>query len=212
MEAFDQAQVKDLNLILKADVKGTLEALRNSLKESGTDEVVIKILHAGVGAISQDDVLLADASKGIILGFNVNTDDRARLSADEKQVEIRSYNVIYELLDEVKRAVEDRLAPAIREETQGQVEILQVFRASKIGAIAGCMVRKGNVYRDSKVRVTPNSEVIHTGSLSSLKRFKDDVKEVREGFECGLKIAGYDDIKEGDMVEAFKIVEERRTL
>lgn len=211
-EQLEQAEVKELRIILKADVKGTLEALGQQLEGAGNEEVQVKVIHTGVGTVSQDDILLADASSAIVFGFNVGSDDRARAYAEEKGVEVRVYNVIYELLDEVKRAIESRLAPTLREEVQGRVEILQVFKASKIGNIAGCIVRKGNVFRDSQVRVIRSNQVLHTGKLGSLKRFKEDVKEVKEGFECGLKVANFDDVREGDFVEAFTIIEEKRSL
>jgi translation initiation factor IF-2 len=204
--------VRNLNIILKADVKGTLEALRKSLSEFTHDEIEVKVLHAGVGPVTQDDILLADASKGVILGFHVPVDERARTFAEERQIEIRTYNVIYELLDDVKKAMEDRLAPQLREEVTGRAEILQVFRASKLGNIAGCIVRKGSIFRDSKVRLLRNNKAIFTGGLSSLKRVKDDVREVREGFECGLKLDGFEEIQQGDVIEAFRMVEERRSL
>jgi translation initiation factor IF-2 len=211
-EQFDKAEVKEVRIILKADVQGTLEALEQQLDGVGNEEVMVKVIHTGVGTISQDDILLADASGAIVFGFNVGADDRGRLQAEERKVELRLYNVIYELLDEVTLAIESRLAPTLREQVQGQIEILQVFNASKIGNIAGCMVRKGSVFRDSQVRLIRGGEVILTSKLSSLKRFKDDVKEVKEGFECGIKIAQHDDIQPGDIVEAYTIVEEKRTL
>ena len=211
-EQFDKAEVKQVRIILKADVQGTLEALVAQLEDVGNEEVQVKVIHTGVGTISQDDILLADASGAIVFGFNVGSDERARVQADERKIEVRLYNVIYELLDEVRLAIESRLAPTLREEVQGQVEILQVFKASKLGNIAGCMVRKGSVFRDSQIRLIRGGEVILTSKLSSLKRFKDDVKEVKEGFECGLKIAQHDDIQPGDIVEAYTIVEEKRSL
>ncbi len=213
-DRLEKAGDNELALIIKADVKGTLEALQREFETLGkdTEEVKIRVIHTGVGAVGQDDILLGDASNAIVLGFNVPVDERARSYADEKQVEIRLYKVIYEAVEDVRRALEDRLAPTLREVVQGTAEIRQVFRASRIGNIAGCFVKKGTITRDSKVRLLRDGKVVHTGTLDSLKRFKDDVKEAKEGFECGLKIANFDDIQEGDLVEAFKIVKERRNL
>ncbi len=211
-EQLEKSEVTELNLILKADVKGTLEAIKKSLEDCGNDEVQVRLLHGGVGPISQDDILLADASNGIIMGFNVTIDDKSSSIAIEKQVEVRIYNVIYEIIDDVKRALEDRLTPDYFEEVQGHAEILQVFKASKIGNIAGCMVRKGSIFRDSKVRVYRDDELRFEGSLASLKRIRDDVKEVKEGFECGIKVQGYNDIQRGDKIEAYTIVEKKRSL
>jgi translation initiation factor IF-2 len=211
-EKFDKTQKNELRLIVKADVKGTLQALENAIGEIGTTEVQVKLLHSGVGAIGQDDVLLAHASQAIILGFNTNVDDRARSFADEKQVEIRTYKIIYEALDDIRQALEEKLAPVLKEVSQGQAEIRKVYHASKVGSIAGCFVKKGSIFRDSKVRVIRNGKVVHTGTLSSLKRFKDDVREAKEGFECGLKVADFEDIQEGDLLEAFTIVKEKRNL
>ena len=182
------------------------------MEDCGNDEVQVRLLHGGVGPISQDDILLADASNGIIMGFNVTIDDKSSSIAIEKQVEVRIYNVIYEIIDDVKKALEDRLTPDYFEEVQGHAEILQVFKASKIGNIAGCMVRKGSIFRDSKVRVYRDDELRFEGSLASLKRIRDDVKEVKEGFECGIKVQGYNDIQRGDKIEAYTIVEKKRSL
>lgn len=203
---------KELRLVLKADVKGTLQALDSTLEEVGTDEVSVRVIHSGVGAVGQDDVTLADASGAVVLAFNVPVDERARSSADEKQVEIRQYKVIYEAVDDVRLALADKLSPILKEVNQGIVEIRQIYKASKIGNIAGCVVTKGSIFRDSKIRLSRGGKILHTGRLESLKRFKDDVKEAKEGYECGLKIAGFEDIQEGDTVEAYKIVKEKRTL
>jgi len=205
-------EVKELRLVLKTDVKGSLEVLKKSITDLSTGEVKVKILHSGVGGISQDDVLLADASMGIVVGFQVISDARARTVADERRVDIRTYQVIYELIDDIKKAMEERLAPTRREQVKGHMKIQQVFRASKIGNIAGCRVSDGTISRTDKVRLVRDGRIIYTGDISSLKRFKDDVREVKDGFECGLKIAGYEDIKEGDVIEAYSIVEEKRLL
>jgi len=208
----EASEVKELRLVLKTDVKGSLEVLKRSLDELSTDEVKIKILHSAVGGISQEDVDLASASQGIVVGFQVVADDRARSIAEEQKVEIRNYKVIYELLDDMKKALEDRLAPTRREQVMSHLRIQQIFRASKIGNIAGCRVTDGTITRSDKVRLIREGRIIYTGDISSLKRMKDDVREVKEGFECGIKIANYEDIKEGDVIESFSIVEEKRNL
>jgi translation initiation factor IF-2 len=207
-----QAEVKELKLVLKADVKGSLEVLKKSITDLSTEEVKVKILHSGVGGISQEDVVLADASSAIVVGFQVLADDRARALAEERRVEIRHYQVIYELIDEIRKAMEDRLAPKRREQVKGHLKIQRVFRASKIGNIAGCRVTDGIIARTDRVRLVREGRVIYTGDITSLKRQKDDVREVKEGFECGIKIANYEDIKEDDVIEAFAIVEEKSRL
>ena len=202
----------DLKLILKADVRGSIEALRTSLENLSTEEVRVTTLHTGVGAITQEDVHLAAASEAIIIGFHVLADDRARVLAEEEGVDIRHYKVIYEAIEEVRAAMEKRLAPERIEESRGRAEIRQVFKASKIGNIAGCMVLDGKISRNDKVRVLRDGEVLFTGDMSSLKRVKDDVKEVKEGFECGIKVSGFEAIEPGDIIESFTIVEKARKL
>jgi translation initiation factor IF-2 len=204
-------ETKELRVVLKADVKGSLEVLRKSLTDLSTSEVKLKILHSAVGGISQDDVDLADASQGIVVGFQVVADERARAAAEERGVEIRTYQVIYDLLDEAKKLMEGQLAPTRREQVKGHLRIQQVFKASKIGNIAGCRVTDGTITRTDKIRLSRDGRVVYTGEISSLKRLKDDVREVKEGFECGLKIANFDDIKEGDVIETYELVEKART-
>jgi len=211
-ERIKESEDKELRLVLKADTKGSVEALSGQLAGLGTDEVSVKILHAAVGMVSENDVVLAEASKAIVLAFNVPTDERARNVAEERGVQIRSYNVIYNLLDDVKSALEDRLSPIYEEEIRGHAEVRQIFRSSRIGNIAGCVVLDGTVGRNDQVRVKRDGEVVHTGEIGSLRRGKEDVKEVREGFECGIKIADFDDIREGDILECFRVVAKRRTL
>jgi translation initiation factor IF-2 len=201
-----------LNLILKADVKGSVEALRKALEDLSTEEVKVGIIHSGVGAINQEDVNLATASNAIVIGFNVTADERARSAAEERKVELRFYQVIYKVLDDVKAALEQRLAPQREEEIRGHAEIRQVFKASKVGNIAGCIVSDGVINRSDQVRLIRDGKILLTGTIASLKRVKDDAREVKEGFECGLKIANYDDIKVGDVIEAFSVVERRRSL
>ncbi|AWI53153.1 translation initiation factor IF-2 [Aquabacterium olei] len=206
------ADVQTLPLIIKADVQGSQEALAASLLKLSTEEVRVQIVHAAVGGISESDVNLAIASKAVIIGFNTRADANARKLAEHNGVDLRYYNIIYDAVDEVKAAMGGMLAPEQREEVIGTAEIRQVFIASKIGTIAGCMVTDGVVRRSAKLRLLRENVVIYTGELEGLKRFKDDVKEVREGFECGLNIKGYNDIKEGDVLEFFEIKEVARTL
>ena len=207
-----EGAAQNLSVIIKADVQGSYEALAGSLQKLSTDEVKVSVLHSGVGGISESDVNLAIASGALIIGFNVRADSAARKLAENEDVEIRYYNIIYDAIDDVKAAMSGMLAPEEKEQQTGTVEIRQVITVSKVGNIAGCMVTDGVVKRDSHVRIIRNNVVIHTGELSSLKRFKDDVKEVRMGFECGLMIKGYDDIAEGDVLECFDVIEVARTL
>jgi translation initiation factor IF-2 len=212
---FDQmgeGQAQTLALIVKADVQGSQEALATSLQKLSTDEVKVQIVHAAVGGISESDVNLAIASKAVIIGFNVRADAGARKLAENNEVDIRYYNIIYDAVDEVKAAMGGMLAPEQREEVMGTAEIRTVFVASKIGTVAGCMVTAGVVRRDARFRLLRDNVVVYTGELDSLKRHKDDVREVKEGFECGIKLKNYNDIKEGDQLEFFEIKEVARTL
>jgi len=211
-ENMGQGDVQTLGLIIKADVQGSQEALATSLLKLSTDEVRVQIVHAAVGGISESDINLSIASKAVIIGFNTRADAGARKLAEHNGVDIRYYNIIYDAVDDVKAAMSGMLAPEQREEIIGSAEIRQVFVASKIGTIAGCMVTSGVVRRTAKLRLLRENVVIYTGELEGLKRFKDDAKEVREGFECGLSIKNYNDIKEGDMLEFFEIKEVARTL
>ena len=211
-ENMGQGEAQTLPLIIKADVQGSQEALAASLLKLSTSEVRVQIVHAAVGGISESDVNLAIASKAVIIGFNTRADAGARKLAEGNGVDLRYYNIIYDAVDEVKAAMSGMLAPEQREEVIGTAEIRQVFVASKIGTIAGCMVTDGVVRRSARLRLLRENVVIYTGELEGLKRFKDDAKEVREGFECGLNIKGYNDIKEGDILEFFEIKEVARTL
>ena len=211
-EQMGQGEVKTLPLIIKADVQGSQEALSASLLKLSTDEVKVQIVHAAVGGISESDVNLALASKAVIIGFNVRADAGARKLAEHNGVDIRYYNIIYDAVDEIKAAMSGLLAPEQKEEVIGTAEIRQVFRISKVGSIAGCMVTSGVVRRNARLRLLRDHVVIYTGELDSLKRFKDDVREVKEGFECGLSIKNYNDIAEGDQLEFFEIKEVARTL
>jgi len=211
-EQMKEGEVKSLPLIIKADVQGSQEALVHALSKLSTDEVRVQVIHAAVGAISESDVNLAQASKAVVIGFNTRADANARRAAENFEVDIRYYNIIYDAVDEVKQALSGMLAPEKRENVIGMVEIRQVFTISKVGAVAGCYVLEGMVRRNSQVRVLRDNVVIHQGELESLKRFKDDVKEVKSNFECGLQIRNFNDIKEGDQLEVFEIQEVARTL
>ncbi len=211
-EQMAEGEVKNLPLIIKADVQGSQEALVHSMQKLSTNEVRVQIVHAAVGGISESDVNLAMASKAVIIGFNTRADASARKLAEANGIDIRYYNIIYDAVDEIKAAMSGMLAPERREQMLGLVEIRQVFHVSKIGAIAGCYVLDGMVKRGASVRLLRNNVVIWTGELDSLKRFKDDVKEVKSGFECGLSLKNFNDIKEGDQLEVFEVQEVARTL
>lgn len=203
---------QELNIIVKGDVDGSIEALSDSLIKLSTEEIHVNVIHKAVGAISESDVLLAAASNAIIIGFQVRPSASARKLAEKEEIEIRLYSVIYDAINEVKDGIEGMLAPEEKEEITATAEVLETFKISKVGTIAGCIVREGKLSRTSKVRVIRDGIVVYTGVLGSLKRFKDDVKEVTSGMDCGLNIDGYNDIKVGDMVEAYQIVEIKRKL
>lgn len=203
---------QELNIIVKGDVDGSIEALSDSLLKLSTPEIQVNVIHKAVGQISESDVILAAASNAIIVGFQVRPSMGARKLAEREQVDIRLYSIIYTAIEEIKAAMEGMLSPETKEEITATVEVLETFKISKVGTIAGCIVRDGKISRTSKVRVIRDGIVIYTGDLGSLKRFKDDVKEVAKGFECGLNIANYNDIKEGDIIEAFEEVEVKKTL
>ncbi|HEX4918380.1 MAG TPA: translation initiation factor IF-2 [Limnobacter sp.] len=211
-EQMTEGEVKSLAIVLKADVQGSQEALAHALLKLSTDEVKVQIVHAAVGGISESDVNLAVASKAVIIGFNTRADQGARKTAENNGVDIRYYNIIYDAVDEVKAAMTGMLTPDKKEEIIGNVEIREVYKISKVGSVAGCMVLDGVVRRGAGIRLLRDNVVIWTGQLASLKRFKDDAKEVRQGFECGLQLANYDDIKIGDVLEAFEVKEVARTL
>ncbi|MEK0429105.1 MAG: translation initiation factor [Pseudomonadota bacterium] len=211
-EQMGEGEVKNLALIIKADVQGSQEALVGSMQKLSTAEVRVQVVHAAVGGISESDVNLALASKAVIIGFNVRADASARKLAESSGIDIRYYNIIYDAIDEIKAAMGGMLAPEKREHALGLVEIRQVFMVSKVGAIAGCYVLEGMVKRGAHVRLLRDNVVLWTGELDSLKRFKDDVKEVKSGFECGLSLKNYNDIKEGDQLEVFEVQEVARTL
>jgi translation initiation factor IF-2 len=212
LESMTEGNVQNLPLIVKADVQGSQEALVQSLIKLSTNEVRVQIVHSAVGAISESDVNLATASKAVIIGFNTRADAQARKVAESNGIDIRYYNIIYDAVDEVKAAMSGMLAPEKREVVTGMMEVRQIIRVPKIGAIAGCMVTDGVVKRNSMVRVLRNNVVVHTGEIDSLKRFKDDAKEVRQGFECGISLKNYNDMVEGDQFEIFEVTEVARTL
>ncbi|GAA0883932.1 translation initiation factor IF-2 [Sphingobacterium siyangense subsp. cladoniae] len=203
---------KELNIIVKGDVDGSIEALSDSLLKLSTDEIQVNIIHKSVGAISESDVLLASASDAIIIGFQVRPTQNARKLAENEQIDVRLYSIIYDAIDEIKSAMEGMLAPKFEEKIVAEVEIRETFKISKVGTIAGCMVKEGKINRNNDIRIIRDGVVIHTGKLASLKRFKDDVKEVSMGYECGLNIDRFNDIQVGDIVEAYEQVEVKRKL
>jgi translation initiation factor IF-2 len=212
---FDQlgdGAVRSLAVIIKADVQGSYEALSHALQKLSTDEVKVNIVHCAVGGITESDINLALASKAAVIGFNTRADAMARKLAENNGVKIRYYNIIYEAVDEVKAALSGMLAPEKKESQLGLIEVREVYKISKVGTVAGCMVLEGVVRRGAKIRVLRDNVVIHTTELDSLKRFKDDAREVKSGFECGLSLKNYDDLKVGDQLEAYEVVEVARTL
>jgi translation initiation factor IF-2 len=203
---------QELNVIIKGDVDGSIEALADSLIKLSTEEIQVNVKHKAVGQISESDVLLAAASEAIILGFQVRPSMAARKLAEKEEIDIRLYSVIYDAINEVRDAMEGMLSPEIKEEIVASVEVREVFKITKVGTIAGCYVREGKIKRTSKIRIIREGIVVYEGNLGSLKRFKDDVKEVATGYECGLNIEKFNDIKEGDIIEAYEQVEVKRTL
>jgi translation initiation factor IF-2 len=204
--------IKVLSLVIKSDVQGSQEALVHALTRLSTEEVKVGVVHAGVGGITESDVNLALAAKAVIIGFNTRADATARKLIESSGIEVRYYNIIYEAVDEIKAALSGMLAPERKEQVLGMVEVRQVFRISKVGAVAGCYVVDGLVRRSAQVRVLRDSVVLHTGEIDSLKRFKDDTREVKAGFECGMSLKNFSDIKEGDQFEVFEVLEVARTL
>tara|TARA_B110000503_G_scaffold139289_1_gene227370 strand:- start:5445 stop:8246 length:2802 start_codon:yes stop_codon:yes gene_type:complete len=203
---------KELNIILKGDVDGSVEALTDSFQKLSTEEIQVNILHKGVGAITESDVLLATASDAIIVGFNVRPQGGARMIADREEVDIRTYSIIYDAINDLKDAMEGMLSPVMKEEVTGNVEIREVYKISKVGNIAGCMVMSGKIFRDSQIRIIRDGIVVHDGTLTALKRFKDDVREVAKGYDCGVQVKNYNDIVEGDLIEAYKEVAVKKKL
>jgi len=211
-EQISQGAVKDLPIIVKGDVDGSVEALADSLMKLSNSEVAVNVIHKAVGGITEGDVLLAAASSAIIIGFHVRANNNARKLAESENVDIRLYNVIYDAINEVKSALEGMLSPIISEEFVATVEIRDTFKVPKVGTIAGCYVTDGKITRSDKIRLFRDGIVIYEGNLATLKRFKDDVKDVVAGYECGLNIANFNDIKVGDIIEAYKFVETAKKL
>jgi translation initiation factor IF-2 len=202
-EQLKEGEVKELNIILKTDVGGTAEVLSEMMQKLSNDKVRIRVLHSGVGAINETDVLLASASNAIIVGFNVRPERTATALAEQEKVDIRLHTIIYELTDELKKAMTGMLEPVFKEVYQGRAEVREVFRISKVGNVAGCMVIDGLIRRDSEVRILRDNVVVFTGKVDTLKRFKNDASEVKSGFECGITIRNFGDIKPKDIIEAF---------
>jgi translation initiation factor IF-2 len=211
-DQIQQGNVQELRVIVKGDVDGSVEAIAQELGGITHEEVRVNVIHSGVGAISESDVLLASASNAIILGFHVQIEPSTREIAVQEGVEVRSYKVIYEVVEEVRAALSGLLAPSYEEQVVGSAQVRQVFSSSRAGTIAGCMIQSGRITRNNQVRVIREGEPVYTGSIASLRRFKDDVREVNEGFECGIGIEGFNAIEEGDIIEALVMVETVRTL
>jgi translation initiation factor IF-2 len=207
-----EGEVGTLKLIIKGDQGGPAEALADALAQLSTNEVKVEVVHRGVGAITDSDVLLAKASNAIIIGFHVRPDSNARASATREHVDIKLYRIIYEAVEDVKAALEGMLKPEITEVVLGEAEVRQIFKISGVGVIAGCFVKSGVIQRTAKVRVLRDSAQVYQGALSSLKRFKDDVKEVKDGLDCGIGIENFNDLKVGDVIEAFRVDTVARTL
>jgi len=206
-ELLGEGGTQDLNLVVKADVAGSVEALKEALARLSTEEVRVNIVRSGVGALTDSDVMLASASDGILLGFNVRPTNTAKQVAEREGVEIRTYDVIYKALEEIEAAMRGMLAPEIQERETGTAEVRQTFRVPGVGVVAGCYVTSGEIFRNNRVRVVRDGTVVYEGNIASLKRFRDDVRSVREGFECGVGVENFNDVKEGDVLEFFEIVE-----
>ena len=207
-----EGKVRELSIIIKGDVDGSVEALADSLNKLSTKEVAVKVIHQAVGTVIESDILLATASAAVIIGFHVSASSEAKKLAERDNIDIRLYDVIYDAVNEIKTALEGLLEPEEIVEVVGRVEIRMVFKNSKIGAIAGCYVESGKVTRGDSIRLLRDGEVISEGTINSLKRFKDDVKEVTEGFECGITIGGVDSIQEGDLIHIIEVTSRKRTL
>ena len=212
MSQLKEGARKDFHVLVKADVQGSAEAIVQALEKIGNDEIGARVMHYGVGGISESDVQLAAASGAVILGFNVRANGQARSAAERDGIEIRYYNIIYDLVDDIKKAMSGLLPPTLRETFLGNAEILEIFNITKVGKVAGCRVTEGSVQRGAKVRLIRDNVVIHEGTLSTLKRFKDEVREVQVGQECGMAFEGYQDMRAGDVIECFRVEKVQRTL
>jgi translation initiation factor IF-2 len=206
-ELLGEGGVQDLNLVVKADVAGSVEALKEALARLTNEEVRVNIVRSGVGAITDSDVMLGTASGGIVLGFNVRPTSTAKQVAEREGVEIRTYDVIYKALEEIEAAMRGLLAPETQERETGTAEVRAIFRVPNVGVVAGCYVTSGEIFRNNRVRVVRDGTVIYEGNIASLRRFKDDVRSVRSGFECGIGVENFNDVKEGDVLEFFEVVE-----
>ncbi len=207
-----QEEVKELKLIIKGDVHGSVEAIKESLERIRSDEVKLQIIHSGVGGITESDVILAAASRAIIIGFNVRPDSNARKVAERENVDIRTYRIIYQVIDDIKKALEGLLEPEVREKVTGRAEVRRTFKVPRTGTVAGLYIQEGKIHRNSLIRLIRDGVVMHEGKISSLKRFQDDVREVEENYECGLALEGFQDIKENDILEAYVLEEIKRTI
>ncbi|WP_036736384.1 translation initiation factor IF-2, partial [Paenibacillus zanthoxyli] len=196
-------EIKDLNVIIKADVQGSVEALKGSLAKIEVEGVRVKIIHSGAGAITESDITLAAASNAIVIGFNVRPDAQTKAAAEQEKVDVRLHNIIYNVIEEIEQAMKGMLDPVFKENVIGHAEVRNVFKISKVGAVAGCMVIDGKIARNAETRLVRDGIVVFEGKIDSLKRFKDDAKEVAQGYECGITLENYNDLKEGDIIEAF---------
>jgi len=203
---------QELNLIVKGDVDGSVEALSDSLIKLSTEEIQVNVIHKAVGQISESDIMLASASEAVVIGFQVRPSVNARKLAEKEQIDVRLYSIIYDAINEIKAAMQGMLSPEIKEDITGTLEIIETFKITKVGTVAGCIVRDGKIIRNNKIRVIRDGIVIYTGNLGSLKRFKEDVKEVKNGYECGLNIENFNDLKVGDNIESFTEVEVAKQL
>ncbi len=211
-DQIQEGKIRELNVVVKGDVDGSVEAINQELGAIVHQEVRIVVIHSGVGPISESDVLLASASNAIVIGFRVQPDASARVMAGRYGVDIRNYDIIYQVVEELRAALAGLLSPEVQEHISGVVQVRQVFSSSRMGTIAGCMVQKGKINRNSRVRVRRGAAVVFTGGIASLRRFKDDVREVLEGYECGVGVEGFDDIKVDDLIEVIEVVESARAL
>ncbi|MQY76263.1 MAG: translation initiation factor IF-2, partial [Spirochaeta sp.] len=211
-EQIKEGELQELNVIIKGDVHGSVEALQNALEKLSTSEIKLVTRHASAGTINENDVMLASASNAIIIGFNVRPNSNTQTLADQEKVEIRKYNIIYEAIDDIRSAMEGLLSPELKEQTLGSAEVRNIFKVPKIGTIAGCYITSGKIRRGSEVQLFRDGVGIYRGKISSLKRFKDDAREVETGFECGIGIENFNDIKVGDLIEAYEIIELAKKL
>jgi translation initiation factor IF-2 len=209
-EQMNQGSIKDLNIVVKADVQGSVQAVKQSLEKLSNEEVQVKVIHGGAGAVTESDVLLAAASNAIIIGFNVRPVAGAESLADKENVDIRTYTIIYKAIEDVEQAMKGMLDPEYVDEETGKAEVRETYKISSVGTVCGCYVTEGKIFRNCKVRIVRDSIIIHEGEMASLKRFKDDVKEVNSGYECGISIVNYNDLKVGDMIEAYITKEVKR--